>query len=154
MVSARIASDPQVGIFTFFFFFAMKRCPIAAKIAGSNGILPRCDLNDFFKTGGMNVCPMCEASLSHHTVHLLRKFGLVPITACTCITYFTGCPPPPKKKKDYPQRFFKKHVTAPILKLTYMYGQKPETFFCLPKPSQEMSLLKKWFIRTKVCSTT
>ena len=25
-----------------FFFFAMKQCPIAAKIAGSIGILPRC----------------------------------------------------------------------------------------------------------------
>ena len=35
----------------FFFFFAMKRCPIAAKIAGSIGILPCCVLNDFFTQG-------------------------------------------------------------------------------------------------------
>ena len=32
----------------------------------------------------MNVCPIWEASLSHHTL------GLVPITAYTCIMYFAG----------------------------------------------------------------
>ena len=32
--------DPGVGIFNFPFYFAMKRCPIAAKIAGLIGILP------------------------------------------------------------------------------------------------------------------
>ena len=37
--------------FYFFFLFAMKRCPIAAKIAGSIGILLRCVLNDFFYMG-------------------------------------------------------------------------------------------------------
>ena len=39
--------DPSIGIFDFL-FFAMKRYPIAAKIAVSIGILPRCVLNDFF----------------------------------------------------------------------------------------------------------
>ena len=52
LVSARVAADPHVGIFILYFilfyFFAMKRCPIAAKIAGSIGILPCCALNDFF----------------------------------------------------------------------------------------------------------
>ena len=32
-------------------FFAMKRCLIATKIAGSIGILLCCVLNDFFHTG-------------------------------------------------------------------------------------------------------
>ena len=35
----------------YFICFAMKRCPIAAKIAGSIGILPCCVLNDFFHIG-------------------------------------------------------------------------------------------------------
>ena len=40
-----------------------------AKIAGSIGILPRRVLNDFFTFyKGMNVCPICAASLSHHTL--------------------------------------------------------------------------------------
>ena len=34
--------------FLVFFFFAMKRCPIAGKIAGSIRILPCCVLTDFF----------------------------------------------------------------------------------------------------------
>ena len=48
----------------FFFCLAMKRCPIAAKIAGSIGILPCCVLNDFFT--------ICEASISliHHTLYM------------------------------------------------------------------------------------
>ena len=48
--------------------FAMKLCPIAAKIAGLIGILPCCVLNDFFSHWGMNVCLICVASLSHHTL--------------------------------------------------------------------------------------
>ena len=45
---ARVASDPRVGIFNLncFVFIIMKRCPIAAKIAGSIEILPCCVLND------------------------------------------------------------------------------------------------------------
>ena len=52
----------------------MKRCPIAAKIAGSIGILPCCALNDFLLHMGMNVWPIYEASLSHHTLYM-GKFG-------------------------------------------------------------------------------
>ena len=33
---------------SFKVYFAMKRCPIAAKIAGSIGIMPCCVFNDFF----------------------------------------------------------------------------------------------------------
>ena len=66
LVSAHIASDPRVGIFSF---IIVKRCPIAAKIAGSIGILPcyMYVLNDFFHTG-MNLCPICEATLGNHTL--------------------------------------------------------------------------------------
>ena len=42
LVSVRVAWDMRVGILNFYFFFAMKRCPIAAKIAGSIVILPDC----------------------------------------------------------------------------------------------------------------
>ena len=45
LVSARVASDPRVAAFEFFYYFilfAMKRCPIAAKIAGSIGMLLCC----------------------------------------------------------------------------------------------------------------
>ena len=49
-------------------FVAMKRCQIAAKIAGSIGILPCC-VSTIFSHRGMNVCPMCEASLNHHTLY-------------------------------------------------------------------------------------
>ena len=41
LVSARVASDPRVGIlFIYIFLLCMKRCPIATTIAGSIGILP------------------------------------------------------------------------------------------------------------------
>ena len=49
-----------------FSLFAIKRCPIAAKIAGSIGILPCFVLNNFFfDMGGLYVCPICAASLRH-----------------------------------------------------------------------------------------
>ena len=55
--------------FSILFFFSMKPCPIAAKIAGSIGTLPCCVLNDYFAYRGMNVCTIWEASLnSHHTL--------------------------------------------------------------------------------------
>ena len=44
-------ASPQTSTSAFLiliFFCAMKRCPIAAKIAGSSGILPCRALNDFF----------------------------------------------------------------------------------------------------------
>ena len=53
----------------YLFILAMKRCPIAAKIAGSIRILPCCVLNDFSRRV-MYVCPICEASLSHHTLYM------------------------------------------------------------------------------------
>ena len=66
----------------------------------------------------MNICPICEASLSYHTLYV---GNLVP--AYTCITYF-----PVAKKKDYQKKINKKmHVTTLILKKTYMYDQKSET---------------------------
>ena len=42
LVSARVASDPRVGIFSVL---------IAAEVAGSIVILPRCVLNDCFPEG-------------------------------------------------------------------------------------------------------
>ena len=54
----------------------MKRCPIAAKIAGSTGIMP------IFSLRGMNVCPICEASVSHYTF-VYGIFGPIPITRQT-----------------------------------------------------------------------
>ena len=75
----------------------MKRCPIAAKIAGSIAILPCCVLK-VFSHRGINVCPICEASLSHYTLYA-RKFG-------SPVSYF---PVGQKKRRT------KKRVTAPIL---------------------------------------
>ena len=93
----------------------MKRCPIAAKIAGSIGILPCCILNDFF-TKGMNVCPFCEASLSHHTLYTLHVCETwSPRIHVSCISLLVKKRLPPKKKT----------ITAPILKPTY--DQKQET---------------------------
>ena len=45
LISARVTSDPRVGI-----YFNFKFC-LAMKIAGSIGILPCCALNDFFHIG-------------------------------------------------------------------------------------------------------
>ena len=64
---------PVSAFFNFFFFFyAMKRCPIAVKIAGSIGILPHCVLKYFFSHRGI-------------LYFVYGKFGLVPITVYTCI---------------------------------------------------------------------
>ena len=63
LVSGLCAASPQTRASAFFFFFA-------AKIAGLIGILPCCVLNNFFTSRGMNVCPIYEASLSHHTLYL------------------------------------------------------------------------------------
>ena len=55
LVSRHVTSDLSICIFTFLFFVGMKWCPIAAKIAGSMGILPSCVLyhviNHFFHIG-------------------------------------------------------------------------------------------------------
>ena len=62
LVSTRVNLTPARQ--HFIYFFATKRCPITAKIAGSIGILPRCVLNDFFTETcrGMNICSIYEAS--------------------------------------------------------------------------------------------
>ena len=85
LVCARVASDLRFSIFIFILFhFAMKRCPIAA-----NELLDRLRFcravfkHLFFLHRGMNVCPICAASLSHHTL-VYGKFGLVPLTVYTC----------------------------------------------------------------------
>ena len=72
-------------IFLFLFFLG-GGYETKAKIAGSIGIPPRCVLTTFSHRG-MNVCLICAASLSHHTVY--GKFSLVPITM---YMYFTGWP--------------------------------------------------------------
>ena len=46
LVPSGVASDPRLGIFIYYYYFAiMKRCQIAAKIAGSIVFLPRCVTN-------------------------------------------------------------------------------------------------------------
>ena len=55
-----LSTSPQTSASAFLvlFFFAMKRCPIAAKIAGL------C----FKRLVHRLVCPICEAFLSHHSL--------------------------------------------------------------------------------------
>ena len=79
----RILVSVCAGIFNFVSLFAMKQCPIAAKIAGSIGILLCCVLDNFFTSRGMNICPICEASLSHHTMYMGYLF---PAYTCTVNT--------------------------------------------------------------------
>ena len=96
----------------FSYFLAI----IAVKIAGSIGILPCCALNDLFSHRGMNVCLICEASLSRCTLcmgHLVPAYTMYHVFRCW-----------PKKKMAGKN---KKCVTALILKQTD--DQKPETFF-------------------------
>ena len=69
----------------------------------------------FHSHWSMYVCPICEASLIHHTLYMRHL-----VAAYTCITYF------PVRKKYIKNKYLKKHVTAPILKPTD--DQKPETF--------------------------
>ena len=82
---------------------------IAAKIAGLIGILPCCVLN-YFSHKGINICPICAASLSHHTL-CMGKFGLVSINAnsnrCSCIGYnLTSLPSITKQKLSIPMHGF------------------------------------------------
>ena len=67
-------------------FLAMKRCPIAAKIVGSIGILPRCVLlNDFFTTFARFVRPflatiICVLEIwsgSNNRVYMYHVFHLL-----------------------------------------------------------------------------
>ena len=66
---ARVASDPRVGIFNLLFCLLWNN----VQIAGSIGILLCCVLKRLFHIGVMNVCSICEASLS-------GKFGPRVIT--------------------------------------------------------------------------
>ena len=50
-LSPRASPQTRASAFLLLFLGAMKRCPIAAKIAGLIGNLPRCVLNDFFTQG-------------------------------------------------------------------------------------------------------
>ena len=65
---------------------------------------------------------------------MYEKFGLVLITACTCITYITGC----QEKKDLKK---KNRITAPILKTTYDFL---ETFGGLSnRPQKNLKIKNK-----------
>ena len=55
-----VALDPHIGIYSFL-VFAMKRCPITAKIAG---LLPYCVLNDFFTYGCEHLPNLCGLSIA------------------------------------------------------------------------------------------
>ena len=94
----------------------MKGCSIAVKIPDRFEFC-RTVFYMTFSHRGMNVCPICDASLSHHTF-LYGKFDLVLITAYrpACVTYrlFHWLA---KTKKLF--TLLKKRVTAPILNLTY-----------------------------------
>ena len=96
----------------------MKQCPIAAKIAGSIGILPRCDLNDLF-TQGYERLPFVRPLLA--TILCIWEIWSPRIQ---CHHVF-----PCWQKKKLPKKCTKKkRVTAPNLKPTD--DQKPENF-CL-----------------------
>ena len=78
----------------------------------------------------MNVCSICEASLSHHTLYM---GNLVPAWQISLLA---------KKKMAE-----KKRITAPILKPTD--DQKPETFFCLKW--QHLNILYNQIV-TSICN--
>ena len=61
----RLRPAHQLFLGFFFFFFAMKQCPIAAKIAGSIGILPCCVW--LFHIGVWTLARFVRL-LSHHTL--------------------------------------------------------------------------------------
>ena len=65
----------------------------------------------------MNICLICAASLSHHTLYFVYgTFGLVQITDMYHVFHWLAkqkrLPPPPTPKKQ-------KHVTTLILKPTF-----------------------------------
>ena len=62
-VSERIASRPVRQHFKIFFLcWLWTRCPIAAEISGSIGILLCCVFKRLFHIGIWTFCPICEAS--------------------------------------------------------------------------------------------
>ena len=113
LVFVRVTSDCALAFLVFFFlFFAMKRCPIAAKIAGLIGILPCCVLNDSITLGIWTFARFVRPLLA--TILCVWKIWSGSNNrAQTCITYFTGwqnkIPPPPQKKKKKKKKINKEN---------------------------------------------
>ena len=100
MTSPPPARSESVAIFNVY-LFAMKRCLIATKIAGSIGILLCCVLNDFFHTGAWTFARFVRPLLA---AILCIMWNLVP--AYTCITYFPVC-----KKSASSHQFWSRPLT-------------------------------------------
>ena len=95
----------------YLLFVAIKCCLIAAKIAGSIGILPCCILNDFFHTGAWTFARFVRPLLA--TI-LCIIWNLVP--AYTCITYF-----PVGKKRASSHQFWSRPLTRNSSPFCIMY---------------------------------
>ena len=106
-----------------FVVFATKQCPIAAKIAGSIGIMPCCILNDFFHMGFERLRPLLATILcaweiwsgSNNRVYMYHVH--VFHWLANKIT-----PPPPHPKKC---------VTTTVLKPTCMTRNRRLLFLAL-----------------------
>ena len=95
LVSAHVASDPCVSIFSFLFcccYETMSNCSQNCWIDWNSAVL--CFKRPFNR--GMSVCPICEA-FSKPPYFVYGKYSLVPITT---YMYFTGW----QKKKITPQK--------------------------------------------------
>ena len=74
----RVASHPRVGIISvllFYLFFGYEtifNCSQNCWIDRNSAVL--C-FKRLFHIGVINVCPICEASFSHHTLYNYEKFG-------------------------------------------------------------------------------
>ena len=91
-------SDPLThasAFLIFWFFFAMKWCPIAAKLAGSIGILRVLCIQWLLHIGVWTFARFVRPSLSHHTLYM---GNLVP-------TYF----PVGQQKTDYQNKYLNKN---------------------------------------------
>ena len=71
--------------------------------------------------GGMNVYPICEASLSYHTLRMGNLIWFQKTRIHLSRISLVG------KQRLPPKQNKKKRITAPTLKPTY--DQKPDTFF-------------------------
>ena len=82
LVSARVASDLRVCIFNFLFvcYETISNCNQNCWIDWNSAAL--C-FKGCFSHRGMNICPNCKASLSHHTLYM---GNLVPAFSCRKIT--------------------------------------------------------------------
>ena len=92
LVTVCVASDPRAGIFNFLFFVLLNDVQLQPKLLDR---LEFCRAVPTFSHRGMNVCPICEASLSHHTLYM---GNLVP--AYTMYHVFPCWPP----KKDWQKK--------------------------------------------------